>query len=36
VGALLTAIGSQLDLLSAGGKDFDYWDQVHGALESYP
>jgi len=35
VGALLTDISTQLDLLSAGGKDFEYWDQVHDALESY-
>jgi hypothetical protein len=33
--ALLTAIDTQLDLLNAGGEDFDYWDKVHDALECY-
>lgn len=35
VSKLLDAFGVQLAALKAGGKDFDYWDKVHDALEEY-
>merc|ERR1719482_2559354 len=35
VSGLLTAIDEQLSKLASGGSDFEYWDKVHDAIESY-